>query len=62
VKTGEDVFVSVRNAISGPDLGELHKAVKQQFLETNATEIELRSTLSKLESSFIRRMAQLKQE
>lgn len=62
VKTGNHVLVSVRNAIGGADLGELHKAVEKEFLKTGETEIDLRSTLAKLESNFIRQMAQLKRE
>ncbi|MEZ4957504.1 MAG: F0F1 ATP synthase subunit epsilon [Saprospiraceae bacterium] len=62
VKTGMDVFVSVRNAIGGADLGKLHKVVQEEFLQTGEAETDLRTTLAKLESNFIRRMAQLKQE
>jgi len=61
VKTGREVFVSVRNAIGGVDLGELHRAVEEQFRKTGAAEVDLRATLARLESNFIRRMAQLKQ-
>ena len=32
VKTGADVLVSVRHAIGGTDLGQLHDAVKREFL------------------------------
>jgi F-type H+-transporting ATPase subunit epsilon len=62
VKTGREVFVSVRNAIGGADLGKLHKVVQEEFLQTGEAETDLRTTLAKLESNFIRRMAQLKQE
>lgn len=61
VKAGREVFVSVRNAIGGADLGKLHKIVQEEFLETGEAETDLRTTLAKLESNFIRRMAQLKQ-
>lgn len=61
VKTGKEVFVSVRNAIGGADLGKLHKVVQEEFLKTGEAETDLRTTLAKLESNFIRRMAQLKQ-
>lgn len=62
VKAGREVFVSVRNAIGGADLGKLHKVVQEEFLQTGEAETDLRTTLAKLESNFIRRMAQLKQE
>jgi len=32
VKTGLDVLVSVRRAIGGTDLGQLHAAVEKEFL------------------------------
>src|SRR5208337_4964571 len=38
VKTGLDVLVSVRNAIGGTDLGQLHEAVEQEFLSLNEGE------------------------
>ena len=34
VKAGADVLVSVRHAIGGTDLGQLHEAVKREFLTT----------------------------
>lgn len=57
VKSGTDVWVSVRNAIGGKDLGELHEAVKQEFLNLDEQEKSVRSVLAKLESGFIRRFA-----
>lgn len=62
VKAGNEVLVSVRNAVGGADLGELHKVVEAEFLQAGKTETELRSTLAKLESNFIRRMAQLQKD
>ncbi len=37
VKAGDDVLVSVRHAIGGTDLGQLHEAVKREFLTTGRT-------------------------
>lgn len=62
VKTGQEVVVSVRNAIGGADLGKLHKAVEEEFLKTGEKEQELSSTLAKLESNFVRRFTFLKQQ
>lgn len=59
VKTGREVLVSVRNAIGGMDLGELHKAVEQEFLNLDEQEKSVRSVLAKLEGGFIRRFAAL---
>jgi F-type H+-transporting ATPase subunit epsilon len=58
VKTGMDVLVSVRNAIGGTDLGQLHAAVEREFLKLNEHEQSVRSVMAKMESGFIRRMAE----
>jgi F-type H+-transporting ATPase subunit epsilon len=57
VKTGLDVLVSVRNAIGGTDLGQLHEAVEREFLNLNEQEQSVRSVMAKMESGLIRRMA-----
>ncbi len=62
VKSGQDVLVSVRNAIGGTDLSKLHAAVDQEFLNLNDQEKKVRSVLAKLESGFIRRFAEFHHE
>lgn len=62
VKSGQDVLVSVRNAISGTDLSKLHEAVSQEFLNLDDQEKKVRSVLAKLESGFIRRFAEFHHE
>lgn len=62
VKTGPDVLVSVRRAISGTDLGQLRDTVEQEFLSLNEHEQNVRSVMVKLESGFIRRMAKFHHE
>jgi F-type H+-transporting ATPase subunit epsilon len=62
VKTGSEVLVSVRNAIGGMDLGELHKAIEREFLNLDEQEKSVRSVLAKLESGFVRRLAALHHE
>lgn len=57
VKAGSEVLVSVRNAIGGKDLGELHAAVKREFLNLDEQEQSVRSVLAKLESGFVQRFA-----
>jgi F-type H+-transporting ATPase subunit epsilon len=52
-----DVFVSVRNAIGGTDLGQLHEAVKREFLSLSEGEQSVRSVMAAMESDFIRRLA-----
>jgi F-type H+-transporting ATPase subunit epsilon len=62
VKTGLDVLVSVRSAIGGTDLGKLHKAVEREFLNLNEGEQSVRSVMAKMESDFIRRLAEFHHE
>jgi F-type H+-transporting ATPase subunit epsilon len=57
VKTGLDVLVSVRNAISGADLGQLREAVQREFMHLDEQEKNVRSMLEKMESDLMRRMA-----
>ena len=58
VKAGLEVLVSVRNAIGGTDLDQLHEAVDREFLNLNQREQTVRSVMAKLESGFIRRLAE----
>ena len=58
VKTGLDVLVSVRNAIGGTDLSQLHDAVKREFLTLNEREQNVRSVMARMESGFIRRLVE----
>lgn len=58
VKTGQNVLVSVRNAIVGTDLSQLREAVKSEFLTVDETEEKIRSVMAKLETGLIRRLAE----
>jgi F-type H+-transporting ATPase subunit epsilon len=62
VKTGPDVLVSVRRAISGTDLGQLHDVVKQEFLSLDEHEQSVRLVTAKLETGFLRRLATFQHE
>ena len=62
IKTGQDVLVSVRNAISGTDLSQLREAVDRDFLNLDQRDQAVRSVLTKLESGFIRRLAEFHHE
>jgi len=62
VKAGMDVLVSVRNAIGGTDLDKLHEAVKQEFLNVDQQEKNVRSVLAKMESGFIHRLMEFQHE
>jgi F-type H+-transporting ATPase subunit epsilon len=58
VKVGPQVLVSVRRAIGGSDLGQLHEAVNKQFLALEKQERDVRDAIAKMESSFIGRIAE----
>ena len=62
VKAGNEVLVSVRNAISGRELGQLHQAVAEEFMRIGEHEKEVRSVLVKMETRFMRQFQKLKQE
>jgi F-type H+-transporting ATPase subunit epsilon len=62
VKAGLKVLISVRNAIGGTDLGQLHEAVDREFLNLNEREQSVRAVMAKLESDFIGRLAEFHHE
>jgi len=62
VKTGLDVLVSVRNAIRGTDLGQLHAAVEREFLTLNEQERKVRSVMARMESGLIHRLVEFHHE
>ncbi len=55
------VEVSVRNAISGADLGQLRNAVANQFVNLDEEERDVRKAVAKLESEFIHGIKKLRQ-
>ena len=57
VKTGADVLISVRRAMSGVDLGQLRQAVEDEFLALDEHEQNVRTVMVKLEAGFLRRFA-----
>lgn len=62
VKTGQDVLVSVRRALGGPDLGQLRDAVEKEFLNLDEAERNVRSVMAKLETGFLHRFASFQHE
>jgi len=62
VKTGSDVLVSVRSAIGGMSLAKLRAAVEEEFMHLDEQEQKVRSVLAKMESGFIRRLAEFHHE
>ena len=61
-KVGTRVLVSVRRAVRGADLGQLHDAVKRQFLTLNDQERQVREALHKLESTFAGKLAEFSRD
>jgi F-type H+-transporting ATPase subunit epsilon len=59
VKAGDDVRVSVRHAISGTDLSQLHEAVKREFLMIDEQERSVRAAVARMEGGFVRRVAEI---
>lgn len=57
-KIGNQVLISVRNAIAGADLGQLHQAVEREFLTLDDQEKRVRAASAELESGMIRRFAE----
>lgn len=55
IKCSQEVMLSIRNAVRGPDLGALKKTVEKQFVELEDREKMSRSALARLEAGFIRR-------
>ncbi len=62
VKTGADVFVSVRRAIGGTDLDQLRDSVDKEFRALDEHEQNVRTVMTKLESGLMRRLVNLKHE
>ena len=56
VKTGADVFISVRGALGGLQLGQLREAVERDYLKMDEQEKTARSVLEKLQSHLVQRM------
>jgi F-type H+-transporting ATPase subunit epsilon len=61
VKKGDEILVSVRNAVSGPELGKLKLEVVKQFRELDEREKKARSAAAKLEVDLLRRFMELRE-
>jgi F-type H+-transporting ATPase subunit epsilon len=59
IKTGREVLIAVRRAVGGADVGQLRSAVAREFLQRDAAQKSLRSSLLKIESSLFSRVAAL---
>ena len=59
VKCDEEVMVSTRNAMRGPDLGQLRLTVVERFTVLNDREKTARSAMVKIEAGFVRRFLEI---
>jgi F-type H+-transporting ATPase subunit epsilon len=57
VKTGPDVLVSVRRALSGADLSQLQRVVEEEFRAVSERDQSVRRVMAKLETGFLRQLA-----
>ena len=55
VKCGSEVLVSVRNAVVGPELGNLEETVRSRFEHVDEREKAMRTALAKLEAEVVHR-------
>jgi F-type H+-transporting ATPase subunit epsilon len=61
VKAGQEVFVSTRNAVQGPDLGMLKETVEEQFQVMDEREKMTRSATARIEAGFVRRFLEFQE-
>lgn len=59
VKCEDEVWISVRNAVRGPDLGQLRQTVQEAFQRLDERERMTRAALARLEADFVRRFMEL---
>lgn len=62
VKYGNDVLITVRNAFTGVNLGELQALIESEFLNLDEREKGVKLVISKLESEFVHRYVGLRHE
>jgi F-type H+-transporting ATPase subunit epsilon len=61
VKAGDEVRVSIFNAVAGADLGQLRQTVDETFLSLDKHEREARSALARLEAGTLRGFVELEE-
>lgn len=59
VKCGEEVLVSARNAVRGPDLGQLRRIVSEKFEALGEHEKSALTAMAKIEAGFVRRFLEI---
>lgn len=53
IKAGNEIFISVRNAVHGASLEALHQSVQTAFMKLDESEKDMRSSMAKMESGFM---------
>jgi len=61
VKSGEEVLVSTRHAVSGDNLQTLRGTVRERYLELDERQRSARSALARLEAGVVRRFIELRE-
>lgn len=56
VKAGDEVMVSVRNAVGGVELGKLADTIQNEFKNISADEEKVKYMASRLENGFLSRL------
>lgn len=59
IKHGQEVRVSVRNAVSDAPLTELVDVVEERFAELDEQERQVKTAVARLEADFLRRFMQV---
>jgi F-type H+-transporting ATPase subunit epsilon len=59
VKCGDQVLVSTRQAVRGPDLGSLRQMIEAQFRAVDEQERKTRAAAARLEADLVRRFLEL---
>lgn len=62
VKCGKEVMVSTRKAVRSGNLGELKRAVEEEFGKLNESERKTRSILAKLEADFTKGFLRMREQ
>ncbi len=61
VKRGEEVLVSIGNAVRGGELGRLRQTVEEEFKKLDEREVSARNALYKIEANFVHRFIELQE-
>jgi F-type H+-transporting ATPase subunit epsilon len=59
VKRGDDVFVSVRDAIIGEELEKLSESVSEKFMSVEEDRKKAETVLAKMEANFVNNFLQM---